>query len=187
MSTIDTLDTADYVMNEAGQVNLNAAGTAVVETFREAEKAYDALQQSWAGACLAGLFMRHAWLQSLRITLSASAEYDDQGGSYRSVSNSVTQVLPVPGAPPPESLVDEGAFDDIGAASELEQDLDEIDYDLYVSINDAPDAYDDVVLDLNRAAVCHLLQGGTVSGALAYRSWFPAPAEQATNDRDQTP
>lgn len=177
MSTNDTLDTADYVMSDAGQVNLNAAGTAVVEAFREAEKAYDALQQSWAGACLAGLFMRHGWLQSLRITLSASDEYDDQGGSYRSVSNSVTQVLPVPGVPPPESLVCEGTFDDIGAISEIEQDLDEIDYGLYGSINDAAEAYHDVVLELNRAAISHLLQGGAVSGALAYRSWFPGPAE----------
>lgn len=187
MSTIDTFDTADYVMSEAGQVNLNAAGTAVVETFREAGKAYDALQQSWAGACLAGLFLRHGWLQSLRITLSASAEYDDQGGSYRSVSNSVTQVLPVPGVPPPQSLIYEGTFDDIGAVSEIEQDLDEIDDDLYASISDAANAYDDVVLDLNRAAISHLLQGGNVSGARAYRSWFPAPAEGAMNDRDQTP
>lgn len=187
MSTIDTLNTADYVMSEAGQVILNAAGTAVMETFREAEMAYDALQQSWAGACLAGLFMRHGWLQSLRITLSASAEYDDQGGSYRSVSNAVTQVLPVPGVAPPQSLVCEGSFDDIGAVSEIEQDLDEIDYDLYVSINDAADAYDDVVLELNRAAISHLLQGGTVSGARAYRSWFPVPAKGAMNDRDQTP
>ncbi|MDE2300272.1 MAG: hypothetical protein KGK18_19150 [Burkholderiales bacterium] len=179
MNTIDTPEAADYTLNGAGRVVLNDAGSAVVAAFRQAETAYDTLQQSWAGACLASLFLRHPWLQSLRITLSASAEYNDQGGSYRSVSNSVTQVLAVAEASLPDSLVDEGVFDDISAISEIEQDLEDFDHDLYLSISNAPDEYGDLVFDLNRSAIALLLQAGTVSGAKAYRAWFPTPADNA--------
>ncbi len=163
---------ADYVVNASGRIDLNDQGQSVVQTYREAEEAFDALQTCWAGACLAGLFLRHPWLQSLRITLSASAEFDDQGGCFRSINNSVTQVLPVPGVPLPESAMRDGAFDDSEAASDIEADLDECDHDLYESISDAPNNYDDVVLDLRRSSIAQFLHEASISGAQAYQAFF---------------
>ncbi|MDZ7855757.1 hypothetical protein [Sphaerotilus sp.] len=108
MSSITPAPAADYRLGASGQIELTEEGEAVVRAFREAEAAFDALEPSWAGAYLASLFVRHPWLQSLRIALRASAEYDDQGGSYRSISNSVSAVSSIPGAALPEDLTDDG-------------------------------------------------------------------------------
>lgn len=179
VSSTNKHEQSDYVVTAADLMGLNNAGQAVVQAYREAENAYDLLQQCWAGAYLAGMFLRHPWLQSLRITLTASAEYNDQGGTYRSVSNSATQVLPVPGMALPQSLVNAGDFDDIEAIALIEEDLDENDYDLYCAFNSAPNDYDDLVLDVSRSTIAHLLQGDPISGAAAYLALFPQPTEGA--------
>jgi hypothetical protein len=165
MSNTATTEPADYVVTDTNPMLLNDEGQAVVQAYREAEKAYDALQQSW--------------LHSARITLTASAEYNDQGGTYRSVSNSVTQVTPAPGAPLPQSLVSAGALDDIEAIALVEEDLDDNDYDLYCAFNSAPDDYDDLVLDVHRPAIAHLLCGARVSGAATFLALFPQLAGSA--------
>ena len=163
---------ADYQVGCGGTIHTTEAGRDVELTYRDAERAFDTLQLSWAGACLAAFFVRHAWLQSARITLIASAEYDDQGGTYRSISNSVAQVVPVADATWPETVIADGVFDESGAIGVIESHLDEIDFDLYASIRPTPCGYGDTVLDLNRAAIVSLLNGETVSGAQAYRAWF---------------
>lgn len=163
----------DYLVTETNPMMLNEAGLAVMQAYREAKEACEALQQCWAGAFLAGLFQRNPWLQCARITLTASAEYDDQGGSYRSVSASATQALPVPGMTLPASLVHKGVFHDVGAAALIEDDLDDNGYDLYAALNGAPDDCGELVLDVNRSAIAHLLDGGPVSGAAAYLALFP--------------
>ena len=56
---------------------------------------------------------------------------------------------------------------------QIEADLDECDFDLYTSIHTAPDDYADLVLELSRTAIAPLLNGATISGAEAYRAWFP--------------
>ena len=173
MNDTHALSAADYQVRTDGTIHISEAGRDIERTYRDAERAFDTLQLSWAGACLAALFVRHAWLQSARITLSASAEYDDQGGTYRSISNSVAQVVPVADAAWPETVIADGVFDGSGAIGVIESHLDEIDFDLYSSIRPAPGGYGDVVLDLNRAAIVSMLNGETVSGAQAYRAWFP--------------
>lgn len=178
MNTTENTNVPDYRVDASGAITVTEAALAVDRAYREAERAFDTLQHCWAGACLAGLFVRHTWLQSLRATLSASAEYDDQGGTYRSISNAVTQVVPVAGATLPDSVIDEGTFDELGAIAVIEADLDEFDLDLYSSIHTAPDDYADLVLDLNRAAIAPLLEGAAISGAEAYWAWFP---EGSTN------
>jgi hypothetical protein len=177
MSSITPAPAADYRLGASGRIELSDEGQAVVHTFREAEAAYDTLEHSWAGAYLAGLFLQHPWLQSLRITLSASSEYDDQGGSYRSISNSVTSVEAVPGATLPEDLTDDGQFDQTTAISAIEADLDDNDHSLYCAIDDSPNDYTDRVLALNRDAIGKLLECMPISGSLAYQALYPAPAE----------
>jgi hypothetical protein len=173
MNDTDNIGLPDYRVDGSGTISATEAGLAIDRAYREAEGAFDALQQCWAGACLAGLFVRHPWLQSLRATLSASAEYDDQGSTYRSISNAVTQAAPVAGAALPDAVTDEGRFDELGAIAVIEADLDELDFDLYTSIHAAPDDYADLVLDLNRTAIASLMNGLPISGAEAYRAWFP--------------
>ena len=114
MNHTESIDVPDYRVDTAGAITVTEAGLAIDHAYREAERAFDTLQHSWAGACLAGLFVRHPWLQSMRATLSASAEYDDQGGTYRSISNAVMQVVPVADAALPDAVLDEGAFDELG-------------------------------------------------------------------------
>ena len=111
--------------------------------------------------------------------MTASAEYNDQGSTYRSISAAVTEVLPVPGVALPKSLVHEGAFDDIGAIGLIEEDLDDNGYDLYTAFNGAPDDCDDLVLNVNRSAIAHLLHGAPVSGAAAYLALFAQSTDSA--------
>ena len=177
MSNTENPDAPDYRVDADGAITVTEAGLAIDRAYREAERAFDTLQHCWAGACLAGLFLRHPWLQMVRATLSASTEYDDQGGTYRSISNAVTQVVPVEGALLPGTVLDEEAFDEPGAIGVIEADLDEFDFDLYTSINTAPDDYADLVLELNRTMIQPLLNGEPISGAAAYRAWFPDARE----------
>jgi hypothetical protein len=177
MSNTENADAPDYRVDTDGAITVTEAGLAIDRAYREAERAFDNLQHCWAGACLAGLFLRHPWLQALRATLSASTQYDDQGGTYRSISNTVTQVVPVAGVPLPGTVLDEGAFDELAAIGVIEAELDECDFDLYTAINTAPDDYADLVLELNRLMIQPLLNGGWISGAAAYRAWFPDSPE----------
>lgn len=179
MSDTETYSPPDYLLTEPDTMILNDEGRTVVQTFREAEKAVGALKQCWAGACLAGLLQSNLWLQSARITLTASSEYNDQGGSNCSVSASVTQALPVPGLALPASLLHEGRFNDFGAVALIEDDLDDNAFDLYTAFNSAPDGSGDLVLDVDRSAIAHLLTGGPISGAAAYLALFPQTASNA--------
>lgn len=181
MSNTDTHAQPDYLVTGTDPMMLNAAGQAVLQAHRAAEKVFDTLQQCWAGAYLVGLFQRNLWLQSARITFTASSEYNDQGGSYRSVNASVTQALPVPGMVLPAALVHQGSFNDFGAIALIEDDLDDNDYDLYTAFNSAPDDYGDLVLDVDRSAIAHLLKGGPVSGAAAYLALFPPASLNAVS------
>lgn len=173
MNTTEDPGVPDYRVDTLGAITVTEAGLAIDRAYREAERAFDHLQRCWAGAGLAGLFVRYPWLLSMRVTLSTSAEYDDQGGTYRSISNAVMQVAPVADAALPDLVIDEGRFDELGAIAVIEADLDECDFDLYTSIQTAPDDYADLVLDLSRTAITPLMNGQAISGADAYRAWFP--------------
>lgn len=52
--------------------------------------------------------------------------------------------MPVAGAALPSTVLEEGTFDELGAISVIEADLDECDFDLYNSIHTAPDNYADL-------------------------------------------
>jgi hypothetical protein len=177
MSNTEDADAPDYRVDTDGAITVTEAGLAIDRAYREAERAFDKLQHCWAGACLAGLFLRHPWLQALRATLSGSTQYDDQGGTYRCISNAVTQVVPVAGAQFPGTVLDDGAFDELGAIAVIEAELDECDFDLYTSIYTAPDDYADLVLELNRTMIQPLLNSEWISGAAVYRAWFPDAPE----------
>lgn len=183
MSTVNLMNpapAADYRLGTSGQIELSDAGQAVVHAFREAESAFDSLEASWVGAYLAGLFLRHPWLQSLRVTLWASAEYDDQGGSYRSISSDVAAVTAVPGESMPENMADAGQFDETAAISVIEAELSDNDYSLYFAIDDGPNDYTERVFELNRDAISELLTHPPISGSLAYQALCPAPEEGTT-------
>ena len=45
----------------------------------------------------------------------------------------------------------------------------------------APDDYGDLVLDVDRSAIAHLLKGGPVSGAAAYLALFPPASLNAVS------
>jgi hypothetical protein len=179
MSDTEAHSTPDYLLTEADTMILNDEGRAVVQTLREAEKAVRALQQCWAGACLAGLLQRNVWLQAARITLTATFDNYDQGGSFRIVSACVTQARPVPDMALPASLVRDGSFNDFGAVALIEDDLDANAYDLYTAFNSAPNDCGDLVLDVDRSAIAHLLNGGPISGAAAYLALFPQATSNA--------
>jgi len=181
MSDIHSPKEADHLVGADGWIVLTETGKDIIQAYRDAERAHDRLQQSWAGAYLVALFKRHPWLQSLRITLTATAEYNDEGGSYRSVSNSVANVLPVPGAELPGSVLFDGVFDSIEATSVIEAELDDNDLDLYTSFRTEYDDFGELELVLNRDAASTLLQGSTVSGAQAFDAWFPPPVAEPAN------
>lgn len=169
----------DYRLGASGRIELSDEGQGVVQAFHEAEAAFDTLEASWAGAYLASLFQRYPWLQSMRITLWASAEYDDQGGSYRSISNGVAAVNAVPSVTLPEDVTDNGEFDETAAISVIAADLDDHDHGLYCSIDDGPNDYTERVFELNRDAIGVLLECMPISGSLAYQALCPTRAEDS--------
>ena len=169
---------ADFILSPTGALARNAQGVAIEAAYREAERAHDALELSWAGAYVASLFQQHPWLLAMTITLSASAEYDDQGGTYRSVSNNVTDVVVVSDVTLPDEALDDGTFNPHLAANLIEESLEDSDYALYTSFNEAPYGYDDLCLKVNRDAIAHLFASGApVSGTEAFLALFPEHTE----------
>lgn len=169
---------ADFVLDATGCIQRNAQGDAVETALRTAKRAHHALDLSWVGACLAGLFLQYPWLQGMTLTLSASAEYDDQGGTYHSVSSRVSEVEATIDTALLGDLMPDGVFEPDVAEDAIESALQDIDYELYTTLNPAPDHHENLCLRLHRNAIGHLLNGTSVSGTEALRVLCPEHARQ---------
>lgn len=171
MSTETTPEHAAYLLQTDGSAKPNPAGVEAHARYQAALVDRDRLNRSWAGARLAALFHQYAWLDAITLSFTVTSEYDDSGGYHRCVHCETSDVRAVPGHPLPEESTTEGDFDPDAAASFFDDEIQEDDWDLYASLAEYPEGYDDVVVVLERAPIADLLKQVPFDGNLASVAW----------------
>jgi hypothetical protein len=160
------LSDVDYVA-DVKAVGPSSEAQTLINVLRAMRPIEDCLDLAWVGAMVAHMFMKHAWLQSVSLGVSAESQYNDEGGSYMSHSVRFTSVTRVPGVHLPDDLANEdGAFDDEGAVELLEHECEDEAFNFAAPFLSA-NAEDEVTLQLNREALAPLLSGGTAASGLA--------------------
>jgi len=171
MSTETTQEKPAYCVQANGDLVLNKAGMEVDDRYREARIEHARLNNCWAGAVLARLFLKHRWLDAFGLSFEVRSEYDDSGGFHRCVSCWISAPRVVEGHALPEEVSAEGEFDPDAAASFLEEELEGNGWDLYAGLAEDPEGYDAVVVTLERSAIAALLQQAPFDGSLACDAW----------------
>ncbi|HCE27552.1 MAG TPA: hypothetical protein DET46_01005 [Comamonadaceae bacterium] len=171
MSTENPQQHPTFLAQADGTLALNQAGIELQTRYRQVKAEHDALDASWAGAFLARLFAQHAWLDAVRLSFAVSAEYDDSGGYFRSISCHILSACAVPQHPLPEELLTEGEFDSDTAEQIVEQEIEDSEFDLYTCLSETPSGYDDLDLTLERKPIAELLCASPIDGHAAFRAW----------------
>lgn len=185
-AAVDGLAGAEYVVDADGQLALTDQGDRLEALRRRVDELGRALDRSYVGACWAGLFATHGWLDRLAVRISASHEYDDEGGTYRSFSSTVDDVLFRPGTLVPQDLLCDGQPDAELAAELLEDDLNELAADTFLCLEQRQPVEDQLALDVSRERLAGLWRDAPVSGKAAFAALFeeacdgPADAEPGT-------
>lgn len=178
MSTETPEEGATYKVDADGRLVLNPAGADVQARYREALATQRALDASWTGACLARLFLMHAWLDAVTLSFEVTAEYDDGGGYYRCISCNPNAIRAVPQQALSEESFPNGEFDADVAAQILRDEIEDDEFDLYAGLAEWPEGYADLNLSLERNAIAVLLAHGTIDGRSACEAWGLAPSPQ---------
>lgn len=163
-----------YTLRE-GAIGLNAAAEAVNAQFERLKLEKDRLDAAYVGALIASLFATHPWLASFKLGLTATSEYDDRGGTYRSINAHPYSVEAVPGTPLPEEVNNEGQFSEDYAADLLSDWFCDHEYDIYSAFVGEHD-YEDLEFTLQRSALADLLAAESVAGCAAFAALFPERA-----------
>lgn len=162
---------AAYLVQGDGRLALNDTGADLVAQYRRMRTEHDALEASWAGAVLVRLFMKHAWLDALTLSFTATPEYDDSGGYYRCVGCNAQAVRTVPQQPLPEDLFPGGEFDPDAAAQLLEAEFEDDQCDLYAALSGTSEGYRDLDVTLTRLPIAALLMQSPIDGRVAFHAW----------------
>lgn len=171
MSIESTEEQPAYLAGADGAVALNAAGIEADARYRAARADRERLDRSWAGATLAALFVRHAWLDAVTLTFEVTFEYDDSGRFYRCIRCQASAVRAVPGLELPEEAAPDGDFDLDAASSLVEEALEDGEFDLYTGLAEYPEGFDTLAVSLERAAIAALLEHCPFDGDLACAAW----------------
>lgn len=168
--THNIADVGAYVVKEDGEIAENEAAKATAAAYFTARCNYESVERSFAGARIAKLFKEHEWLGKLTFVLRAESEYDDQGGYFRCVDASVSDIAVADDATVPE-LADGEAFDPDGMADAFTDELQEDAGSLYGAFGDAY-SYEDFEFTVTREQIGDLLLEGEINGAVAFGRFF---------------
>lgn len=171
MSVEGARELPGYLLQADGPVVLNVAGAQARARYDAARAERDRIEHSWAGAMLAGLFLRHAWLEAVTLTFEVTSEYDDSGGFYRCIRCSVSACRAVAGQVLPPQDFPEAVFDPDAAVSTIADDLADCEFDLYAGLAGYPEGFDTLTVPLERAAIATLLGHCPFDGTLACAAW----------------
>lgn len=155
----------NYVLRH-GSLALNAAGRDLTERMSETNRAMERLNRSWIGAFIAALFVDRPWLASFRLTIGASYEFDDSGGTYLSYWSAVSEVAGVDSCPTPAALCGHGALDADLVAEELRGAI-ECHERTFLEIVRG-DGGGTATLTFRRCALAGLLDHAEIAGSAAY-------------------
>ncbi|QKL55760.1 hypothetical protein HI814_03270 [Ralstonia solanacearum] len=171
----------DYFVSD-GMLQLNAAGQEFNQLHARVEREAAQLARSWTGAFFASILVAEPWLAAFDLRITASQEYDDQGGTFLSYSSAVSEVRTVEGMTLPDTVVDDdGAFDKDLAADTLTEQFDTYERDIFVSLAES-DATE-LTVEVRREPIAVLLAAGSVSGSDAFQALFPQSASPASAEQ----
>ncbi|MGI0013260.1 MAG: hypothetical protein ACREBU_07445 [Nitrososphaera sp.] len=175
MSAITTIEHPEFKLKLGRMIVQNEAAEEVSKLYSDLRKKYYRMTSSWAGAFVVSMFVRFPWLSAMTISMSASSEYDDEGGSYRSISIAIDDVDAEPGVPFDAELEFDGQLE-TGAAEETLRIYIE-DYagaaELYECFADSENSYDDLRLSIKRETIADLIGNDEVGGTEAFLRLFP--------------
>ncbi|WP_152988824.1 hypothetical protein [Burkholderia pseudomallei] len=154
-----------------GVLRANDAGQELYARQTQIRREVQALDHAWVGAFFAALFVRHAWLASFTVTITASYEIDDDGCHFRSYSTAVDEVLNLADVAVPQDVSDGGAFDSDLATDTLRDTIDEHSGDIFAAVMD--DETDEVTIRLARSSLAGLLDTSEIDGRTAFAALFP--------------
>lgn len=166
----------DFTASKDGSVGINQAGRTLHAEANEISRKQRALDAAFTGAVAASLFYDHPWLDALTIKLSATAEYDDSGGTYRSINVQVSDLLVVPGVAVQEDFMTEGALDEDLAADRINESIEDGAHEMFSAFYPGHHEYDEIEIKLKRSVIAALLQSDECSGAAAFELNFPEHA-----------
>lgn len=158
------------VMADAELKELAAAKEAWA-AFQTARLTHEAVERAWAGACIASVFRQWTWLAAMKLSFVPESEYDDQGGTFRSISFTVSNLEAVSGVQLPEMLGDM-EFDLEVAADVLQDELQDSVDSLYSALMDEY-SHEDLDVTVRREQLGHLLERAEMDGAEAFLALFP--------------
>lgn len=162
---------ADYTVTSDGKVIANGEVKLIAQRFRAADAARRQMELRWTAAELGRLFVLFPWLSAMTLNFSVSAEYDDNGGSYRSISLSISGIAKVVGVALDSQSFPQGLFDEDVAEELLLEELQDEEFDLYSSLGAYPDSFDDLACRVTREDVYTQLSQPEVSAAALCSAW----------------
>lgn len=172
----------DYVVlaGESDQPRPTEAALKTLAQLERLKKVRLCLDAAYVGGLMLNLFHQAPWLESFTLELTASPEYDDEGGYSRSVRlQDVTQVSAVDGVSLDSEVFEAGEFSIDAAGVWLDTQLEYEAASIYEVFRD-PNAYEDLDLSCSRASVedglAQLATGGKASGAQAFAALWPEEA-----------
>lgn len=163
---------ADYKVDAEGTMRASESVQPIIDQLQELKMVRELLDAAWCGALIASLFKQNSWLEGFTLDLEASAEYDDRGGSYRSVSLNVCAVTRREGQPLPDSVMDEDSFSEDMAQELLEQALEDENDSIYSTLVDEG-VFEELSLRFERKEISDLLGEPDLSGRDAFLRLFP--------------
>jgi hypothetical protein len=170
-----------------GKMGMNSSAQQIAYEMMVLKKKYDAVNATYVGAYLLKLLHTFAWLQTAEIKLMPSSEYDDEGGSFRSISVRIENVTSVADFELPSELQEDDSSLDSDTAGDLIQaeiSNDSEDSEMYACLTDHW-SFDDISLKLDRSKVSHLLKASEQSGLQAFLILVPEFSHLVTSTTDQ--
>ena len=174
LGAVDRRCDIDYLA-DAANIGPSCEGRTAIDLIHKARLLEEYLNLAWVGAAVAQIFLRHPWLQSVALDVSAESQYNDAGGSYVSHSLRFDAAVAAPNLRFPDEVSREegGAFDPDAACHVLEAEHEDDAYDFAAPFL-PPNAVDNVNLPLDRNTLAPVLtRGGAVSGLEVARLLWP--------------
>jgi hypothetical protein len=165
------------------------AGSQLLGRLRDAVDLMDCVgASSFVGATAASFLLRWPWLASMELSLSVTWEYDDQGGTYRSVYLNVRDVVTQANLPIPESFQNgDGVLDEDLVGEKVEEILENELFELHHGATGDPRSTEDATILVCRESLSALLaaDGKEVSGLSCFNVMFPQHGECLQKDWTQ--
>lgn len=172
MSNENLKQSADYTIDNAGNLHGNEPLLALRKQVEELRVAEEMMNAAFCGALIFSLFKRHAWLDRLEVDLSSTAEYDDDGGSYRSARLQVSQVDVRDGMSVPDHVLELDSSSPLCVEDAIADSLEDYAGDFYAALRDDGD-HSEFSLSFARVHVSDLFNEPTVSAREAFVRLLP--------------